>query len=111
MLLPEVREAGKALYSGHAASDGGRKATAFAGCAGTEVFLYGKAEVTEEQLRRADIILGNLQSPLQLKKCENLKWIQLNNAGTEGYCEPGLLPEGAQLANATGAYEWRFRSI
>jgi len=36
-------EAGKALYSGHAASDGGRKATAFAGCAGTEVFLYGKA--------------------------------------------------------------------
>ena len=38
MLLPEVRK-----YSGHAASDGGRKATAFAGCAGTEVFLYGKA--------------------------------------------------------------------
>ena len=38
-------EAGKALYSGHAASDGGRKATAFAGCAGTEVFLYGKAGV------------------------------------------------------------------
>lgn len=68
--------------------------------------------MTEEQLRRADIILGNLQSPLQLKKCENLKWIQLNNAGTEGYCEPGLLPEGAQLANATGAYGiGDFRSI
>ena len=33
-----------------------------------------------------------------------MKWIQLNNAGTEGYCEPGLLPEGAVLTNATGAY-------
>lgn len=63
-----------------------------------------KEAVTAEALGRADIILGNLMSPLQLKQCENLKWIQLNNAGTEGYCEPGILPEGALLANATGAY-------
>lgn len=68
-------------------------------------FLFrGQAAATAEELRDADIILGNLQSPDRLKLCENLKWIQLNNAGTEGYCEPGVLPEGALLANATGAY-------
>lgn len=60
--------------------------------------------VSEAELAQADIILGNLASPDQLSFCRNLRWIQLNNAGTEGYCTPGILPEGAQLANATGAY-------
>ena len=50
------------------------------------------------------MILGNLESPEQLQAAENLKWIQLNNAGTEGYCTPGILPGDALLTNATGAY-------
>lgn len=75
-----------------------------AAAAGHEVVFHVKNDVTQEDLKKADIILGNLNDPKELALCENLKWIQLNNAGTEGYCEPGILPEGALLANATGAY-------
>ena len=71
---------------------------------GQEMIFCGQNDITEEMLGEADIILGNLKNPKQLTACRNLKWIQLNNAGTEGYCEPGVLPEGAVLANATGAY-------
>lgn len=71
---------------------------------GQEIVFCGFDALTEELLEGADIILGNLKNPKQLSACSHLKWIQLNNAGTEGYCEPGLLPEGALLANATGAY-------
>ena len=73
--------------------------------AGPEQLIFRlKSEVTEELLSGADVILGNLDDPSQARFSRGLKWIQLNNAGTEGYCEPGLLPEGAVLTNATGAY-------
>lgn len=52
-----------------------------------------KSEITQELLSNTDVILGNLDNPSQARWAHNLKWIQLNNAGTEGYCEPGLLPE------------------
>lgn len=81
-----------------------QKEKLLAAAKGHEVVFRLKDDVTVEDLRRADIILGNLNDPKQLSECENLKWIQLNNAGTEGYCGPGVLPEGALLANATGAY-------
>lgn len=81
-----------------------QKQKLIAAAPGQELVFHAKDEVTEQDLKRADIILGNLNDPAQLKACENLKWIQLNNAGTEGYCEPGVLPAGAVLANATGAY-------
>ena len=104
MLLPEVRKRERLCILVTPPVTEEEKQQLLQAAPGQKFFFMEKPEVTEEQLRRADIILGNLQSPLQLKKCENLKWIQLNNAGTEGYCEPGLLPESAQLANATGAY-------
>lgn len=72
--------------------------------AGQKMIFHTKDNVTNEDLKKADIILGNLREPGQLACCENLKWIQLNNAGTEGYCEPGVMPAGAVLANSTGAY-------
>ena len=81
-----------------------QKEKLLAAAPGQEFIFHEKPEVTDSDLKKADIILGNLQNAAQLKKCENLKWIQLNNAGTEGYCVPGVLPEGAKLANATGAY-------
>ena len=62
-----------------------------------------EAEVTKEQVQDANIIIGNVK-PEFLKDSRNLRWIQLNNAGTEGFCVPGILPEQAQLTNATGAY-------
>lgn len=74
-----------------------------AGC-GQELLFCEKLDVTEQTLADADVILGNLNDPSQLGWCQKLKWIQLNNAGTEGYCTPGALPEGAVLTNATGAY-------
>lgn len=63
-----------------------------------------KKDITPDILKEAEVILGNLESPEQLQAAENLKWIQLNNAGTEGYCTPGILPGDALLTNATGAY-------
>jgi len=66
-------------------------------------FIYCPvAEVTEEVLKDAEVILGNVP-PEILHGAHELKWLQLNNAGTEGYCD-GVLPEGVILTNATGAY-------
>lgn len=59
-------------------------------------------ELTKEVLADAEIILGNVP-PACLASAEKLKWLQLNNAGTEGYCD-GALPEEVLLTNATGAY-------
>lgn len=61
-------------------------------------------DITDEMLVWPEIILGNLREASQIAHTENLRWIQLNNAGTEGYCEDGLLPEETKLTNATGAY-------
>ena len=69
-----------------------------------ELVFCEKPDLTEEILADAEVVLGNLDNPAQLKWTIKLKWIQLNNAGTEGYCVPGALPEGAVLTNATGAY-------
>lgn len=71
---------------------------------GTELFFCEKEKLTEELLADTDVLLGNPERPEQVKQAKKLKWLQLNNAGTEGYCAPGMLPEGAVLTNATGAY-------
>ena len=71
---------------------------------GENLIFCGKEELTEELLADADVLLGNPEGPEQIRWAKHLKWLQLNNAGTEGYCVPGLLPEGALLTNATGAY-------
>lgn len=71
----------------------------------SESYRYcAAAEITDEMLVWPEVILGNLKAASQVSHAENLKWIQLNNAGTEGYCEEGLLPNDALLTNATGAY-------
>ncbi len=58
-------------------------------------------DVTDNELESADIIIGNVP-PQRLGVCRNLKWLQLNSAGTEGY--PENIPQNALLTNATGAY-------
>ncbi len=57
----------------------------------------------EEELRQADILIGNVP-PAALKHAERLKWLQLSSAGADTYCQPGVLPENVILTNATGAY-------
>ena len=59
-------------------------------------------KLTKEEIAQAEVILGNVP-PLLLSWARSLKWLQLNNAGTEGYCD-GSLPRGVILTNATGAY-------
>lgn len=61
------------------------------------------ADVLVDDLADVDVIVGNLRPEL-LKGCRKLKLLQLNNAGTEGFIGEGVIPEGAVLANATGAY-------
>ena len=60
-------------------------------------------DVTDEQLQEAFAIIGNV-APSRLLVCKNLKLMQLNSAGTDGYTVPGIIPEGAILCNATGSY-------
>lgn len=65
--------------------------------------LLPAEELTEEDIAWAQVILGNI-SPQMLRAAKNLKWMQTSSAGVEGYVKPGVLPEGAVLTNATGAY-------
>lgn len=60
-------------------------------------------EATREQICGADIILGNA-NPQLVAQSENLKWIQLNSAGSDAYCKPGIIKPGTLLTCATGAY-------
>lgn len=59
---------------------------------------YDSADVWE-----AEVIIGNVP-PQMLRGNRNLRLLQLNSAGTDGFLEPGLLPEAVWLANASGAY-------
>ena len=60
-------------------------------------------EVTEEQIQRANVILGNPDAGL-IGASENLEWLQLESAGTDAYIVPGVLSTKTVLTNATGAY-------
>lgn len=57
----------------------------------------------KEMIETAEIILGNV-SAAALKDAKKLKFLQLNSAGANEYVVPGVLPVGAKLCNATGAY-------
>lgn len=59
--------------------------------------------VTEGDIAWADAILGNVKPGL-LKCAGRLQWLQTSSAGVEAYTGPGVMPEGAALTNATGAY-------
>lgn len=61
------------------------------------------AAATREQVCSADIILGNA-NPQLVAESKNLKWIQLNSAGVDAYCKPGIIKPGTLLTCATGAY-------
>lgn len=56
-----------------------------------------------DEIKAADAVIGNIK-PQLLQYTDNLKWLQLNSAGTDGYCVEGVMPRGAVLTNATGAY-------
>lgn len=59
------------------------------------------SDVTVEDVKEANVIIGNVD-PALVKEAKNLELFQLNSAGADQYIKPGILPEQAVLANATG---------
>ena len=62
--------------------------------------------ILQKELKACDVsdkevILGNIPKEL-VPECRRLKLLHLNMAGADGY--PELMPEGAVLANSSGAY-------
>ena len=59
-------------------------------------FIYRAAGETDRELvQDMDIIIGNV-NPALIAGTQNLKWLQLNSAGTDGYLAEGILPPGGQ---------------
>lgn len=81
--------------------DDGHKKILQAACEDAQFVYRNSQSVTEEDVRDADVIFGKIPFEL-LEKTENLKLLQLSAAGTDGYIT--TLPEGAVLANVTGAF-------
>lgn len=72
----------------------------FTSLPGADVTFIDRASVTYEDIKDAEVILGNL--PLDLvSKLPELKWLQLDSAGANNYSS---LPAHIQLTNASGAY-------
>ncbi|OPJ64442.1 D-2-hydroxyacid dehydrogenase [Clostridium oryzae] len=68
-----------------------------------EYIFITPGEITQNIVKSSDIIIGNVP-PQYIKESTKLKWLQLNSAGTDGYCESGVITKGAYLTNASGAY-------
>lgn len=60
-------------------------------------------QASDDVLADAEVIIGNID-PALLSKAPKLRWLQLNSAGANSYCQPGILADGVHLTNATGAY-------
>jgi len=72
------------------------------------VFTYRSYEsVTPEDVRNADVLLGNV-SPAIIRKAReegaDLKWVQLNSAGADAYASADVLGADTILTCSSGAY-------
>lgn len=68
-----------------------------------EFIHLGKIKPTLEQVKDANIIIGNIPTKI-LKDIPDLEFVQLNSAGTNGYADNPEFPKHVLLANASGAY-------
>ena len=59
--------------------------------------------VDKSTVQEADIIIGNPPADMLIDS-PNLKWLQLNSAGSDAYIKEGILTDEVLLTNATGAY-------
>ena len=57
----------------------------------------------EKNRDKITIIFGNPPAD-QVSDCENLAWLQTLSAGVDAYLQPGVMPDGALLTSASGAY-------
>lgn len=72
-------------------------------CPSARFHFAASSEVTRSLAQSARVILGNV-SPDLIAGSPNLRFLQLNSAGTDGYLKEGVLAEDVFLSNATGAY-------
>ncbi|MFR7478544.1 MAG: hypothetical protein ACLUUJ_06830 [Acutalibacteraceae bacterium] len=88
VMLPTTEEERQAFY--RAAPD-------------ADVYCCLPEEATRDRIQWANVIFG---SPAidDVRGSQNLRWLQSNAAGPDGYLKPGVLPEGCQLTNASGSY-------
>ncbi len=70
---------------------------------GADYTYTTRIKATDDQIREADIILGNLPVG-RLSQAAHLKWLQLNSSGADAYAADGVLAPEVILTNATGAY-------
>ena len=68
---------------------------------GADIAFIPAKELTEEDVGRAEVILGNIPHAL-VASCKRLRLLHLGSAGADGY--PAIMPEGAALTNSSGAY-------
>jgi phosphoglycerate dehydrogenase-like enzyme len=68
----------------------------------TEITFTTHSGYTDDELGRAEVILGNIDVAA-LSKAANLKWLHLCSAGTDGYIPAA--EKGIMLTNGTGAYD------
>lgn len=66
-------------------------------------FVYKRDGLTPDDVRDAAVVVGNLP-PALLASCERLELLQLSSAGSDAYTVPGVMPAGARLTCATGAF-------
>lgn len=60
-------------------------------------------DIDKSTVQKADIIIGNPPAEMLIAS-PNLKWLQLNSAGSDAYIKDGVLKKEVILTNATGAY-------
>ena len=63
----------------------------------------GLRDLAPELFQQTTILFGFVP-PDRLRRFSHLKWVQSWNAGVDSYLAPGVLPEGAMLTSAAGAY-------
>lgn len=83
--------------------DDNQKKLLEAGAPGSSFIYTVDNPVSEAQIQNANIIFGN-PPPDMLKTAKKLELLQLYSAGAEEYAREGILPVGALMANAKGAY-------
>lgn len=66
-------------------------------------FAEDKNTVTEEQMKNAEVIIGEPEEE-QLQKAENLKWMQITWAGANKYSRMESFPKHVTLTNVSGAF-------
>ena len=80
-----------------------QRQTLLSACRTYQIVFKPLTEIGDEDICDAEAIVGNV-APKLLKSASQLRWLQLNSAGTDDYIKPGVLRKDIALTNAAGAY-------